>query len=141
MNADKPLAKLKGDTAPILARLNEGEKAIDIAASLGISHVALYTWLLAHCPDEWRAISAAKALVRLEKAENELGDAELTPDNVSVTRSKAAAGLAQWGLERTFPKIYADAKPEQGGVTVQVLIQRDGEISTNVIPNPQDEAA
>ncbi len=134
MNAGKPLAALRGDPATILERLNAGESACGIAESLGISHVALYAWLLTHCPEEWRAVSAAKALTRFEKADADLNDPLKTPDNVSVTRSANAARLAQWSLERTFPKIYADAKNGSEGVTVQVLIQRDGSTAIQVQP-------
>lgn len=130
-NAGKPLAALNGDPTSILARLYDGESAPQIAKSLGIHHTALYAWLLTYCPEEWRAASAARQLSRLEAAEDALNDPLATPDNVSVTRSQAAAKLAQWGLERTT-KLYADAKNDNSGVTVQVLIARDGEVQSIV---------
>lgn len=136
MNAGKPLAALNGDASSLIERLNDGETAAQVAQSLGITNAALYAWMLEHCPEQWRAASAAQSLVRLEKAEGELNDAELTPDKVDVARSSASARLAQWSLERTFPKIYADSKADAGGVTVQVLIARDGESAVIVQGNP-----
>lgn len=129
-NADKPLAALAGNAEPILARLRAGERASVIAEDLGVSHVALYGFLLRHAPEQWQEISAGKALSRLEQATEDL---EGAPDQLVVSRSRELAKLAHWTLERTKRQIYGDNKQDQGGITVQVLIARDGQVQTNVI--------
>lgn len=123
-NSGKTLAQLNGDTTTVLDRLRDGERAVDIAKSLGVSHVALYAWLLRHSPDEWRAISAGKALARIEQAENEMDDAE---DQIAVSKARESHRMGAWSLERVARTIYGDNKADAGGITVQVLIAREGE--------------
>jgi hypothetical protein len=129
-NADKPLAQLQGDTSGILERLKT-ERAVDIAQSLGVSHVALYAWLLKHCPEEWKAISAGKALARIEQAEMDMDAAK---DQVAISKARESHRMGAWAAERVCRPIYGDTKQGNGDITVQVLIQRDGEsLQANVI--------
>ena len=120
MNAGRPLAELQGDPSSILARL-ENESAPAIAKSLGISDVALYKWLIQHCPGEWQAIATARQLARLDECEASLDDT--TTDGVSVSRTREKAKLAQWHLERANRKLFGDSKQEGAG-KVQIVIQR-----------------
>lgn len=128
-NEGKPLAALQGDTSEMLQRLRGGESVNQISASLGISQTALYDWILRHCPEEFMAISAARSLSRIEKAEQDLDAAQ---DQVDIGKARESARLAQWNLERANRKLYGDNKTESGGVNIQVVIDR-GEASVNVI--------
>ena len=130
-NANKPLANCNHDE--VLGRLRAGESPSQLAKSLGISHQAVYEWLIAHYPEQWMAISASKSLARIETAETSL-DAE-TIDQVGISRARESARLAQWTLERTAKRLYGDAK-EGGGTVVNVLVQRDG-VTVNTFENEQ----
>lgn len=124
-NAGKVLAELDGDASPILARLREGESVAVVAKSIGISHVALYEWLIRHSPDEWRAISSGKALARIEQAESDMDAAD---DQVKIAKARESHRMGAWTAERVARAIYGDNKNSNGDITVQVLVQRgDGE--------------
>lgn len=122
-HADKPLARLQGNTAPILARLMAGEKPQEVASTYGISREALNAWLLTHCAEEWRAISAGKSLAKLQDAEEAL---DAAGDMVSVSKSREQGKLATWNLERMIPHLYA-AKNGQGdgGINITVNVNRE----------------
>lgn len=120
-NAGKPLASLESPDL-ILQRLQDGESPMEIAQSLGVSDVALYKYLVRNCPDDWQAVSAARSLAKIEKAERELDSAELTPDSVSVSRSRESARLAMWNLERVARKMYGQRDESANGVNIQVVI-------------------
>lgn len=128
-NADQPLAQLQGNAEPILQRIRDGESARQVAVSLGISHNALYGFLLRNAPEAWMELSAGRCLARLEDAETLLDSAE---DQIAVSKARESARLAQWSLERASRKLYGENKADAGGVTVQVLIVRDGETQSIV---------
>jgi hypothetical protein len=129
-HADKVLAKFKGDTSVVLDRLRNGERAVDIAKDLGVSHVALYAFLLRNSPEEWKAISAGKALARIEQAENDMDSAT---DQTQISKARESHRMGAWAAERVARSIYGETKNGSGDITVQVLIQRDGEVQTNVV--------
>jgi hypothetical protein len=130
-NSGKPLAQYDGDTEVILKRLRAGESARAIALSLGVTHVSLYEWLIRHSPEEWKTISAGKALARIEQAESDMDSAE---NQVDIAKARESHRMGAWAVERVARAMYGDNKAESGGITVQVLIARDGEVQTNVIP-------
>lgn len=134
-HADKPLARFTGTPEVILSRLRNGENVTTVAAELEVSRTALYAWLLRNCAEEFMAISAGRSLSRIEQAETDL-DAEES-DQLKVTKARESARLAQWTLERASRRLFGDSKVESGGVTVQVLIVRDGETHTVI----EDSAA
>jgi hypothetical protein len=129
-NAGKPLAALNGDASSILERLRNGEGAANIAKDVGVSDVALYAFLLRNAPEQWQEISAGKALSRYEKAKSDLDAAS---DQIGIGKARESGKFAQWDLERASRKLYGDNKQDQGGITVQVLIARDGETHTKII--------
>jgi hypothetical protein len=124
--SSKPLAIYDGDAAPILERLRQGERVKVIAQEHGVSHQAVYAFLLQHCPDEWRAISASRSLSRMETAEHDMDDAE---DNVQVSKARESHRMAAWQLERVARGMYGDNKDAQAGVNIQVIVQRDGGVT------------
>jgi hypothetical protein len=129
-NAGKPLAALNGDTTEILARLRNGARVQDLATEYGVGHPAMYEWLMRHCPDEWTAISAGKSLARMEQAEADLDAAQ---DNTQVSKARESHRMGQWTLERVARRLYGDSKPDSSGITVQVIVARDGIIPPNII--------
>lgn len=129
-NANRPLAQLNGDASSILDRLAKGESVAQAAQSLGVSDVTLYGFLLRHAPEQWQELSAGKALSRYEKAKNDLDAAE---DQIGIGKARESGKFAQWDLERAARKFYGDNKQDSQGITVQVLIARDGEVQANTI--------
>lgn len=129
-NANKPLAQFKGDASPILDRMRNGETATAIAQSFGITDIALYAFLLRNAPEQWQEIVAGRALSRYEKAKTDLDAAD---DQVGIGKARESGKFAQWDLERASRKLFGDNKQDSQGVTVQVLIARDGQVHTNVL--------
>jgi len=118
MNANKALANVQPDE--VLDILRTGQSVSQVAKSYGISHQALYEWLLRHCPDQWVAISSARSLVKIEQAE-ELVDDE-NSDGLAITRAREKARMAFWQLERTARKMYGQKDESANGVNIQVVI-------------------
>lgn len=116
--ADAPLARLMGNAEPILARLMAGETAKQIAASYGVSKIALYAWLLRHVPDQWKEIKAGMAAARLDESEDAIAAAD---DQLSTTKGRELARIAQWQLER-LDKSYAPKQDGNAGVTINVRV-------------------
>lgn len=129
-NANRPLAQFNGDTSSVLERLRNGERPVDVAKDLGVSHVALYAFLLRNSPEEWKAISAGKALARIEQAEV---DMDAATDQTQISKARESHRMGAWAAERVARSIYGETKNGAGDITVQVLIQRDGEVQTNVV--------
>jgi len=129
INQDRPLARLQGNAAPILARLASGEKLVDVARQMGITSVALGTWLLEYAAEEYRAISAGRALARLQAAEDSIEDAT---DRLDVAKGRELGKLAGWQLER-LSKQYAANKDQNTGVNITVNVDRscDGSITVD----------
>lgn len=115
MNADKPLADLD-DALPILNRYEAGETIEVIAASLGISSIAVYRWLTRKAEAQWKEYQAARALADYESAEQELRTAT---DGVTLGRARELLKSQQWKLERVLRKIYG---PDAQQVNVQINI-------------------
>src|SRR3990167_10559981 len=157
MNAGKPLAALNGDVESIIAMFESGDTALQIAGKLGITHVALYKWLLRNCPEEWQAISAAKQLVKLDECEavwdsKYSGDARA--DGVTVSRTREKMKQAQWHLERANRKLFGDTKQidinqsvtqelriisDPGGILAKRLQQEADSVVIDVLAEDQPE--
>ena len=118
-HADKPLARLMGDTSQILARLMAGEKPKQVANSLGISREALNAWLLSHAPEEWRAISTGKSLARMEDAQELIESAE---EQIDINRGRELGKLAGWHMERMLPKLYGVKGEGSSGVSINISV-------------------
>jgi len=118
MNAGKPLVDAKPQD--ILHRL-QTENARTVAKDLGISHVALYAWLLRNCPDDWQALSAAVQLGKITDAQDTLDDKTIDMDSVAISRTRESAKLASWQLERVS-RIYAAKQEVNQGVSINVTI-------------------
>lgn len=93
--------------------------AAEIAKRFGISHQAVYAFLLRHAPDAWHECQVARALARKESAEDDLDsmrrgtysspDGEpMQVDGVAVALARERLKAAQWDLERVCRRIYGD---------------------------------
>ena len=98
---DKPLASLT--PAQVLVDY-DSLGALGIAEKYGISHQAVYRWLLANCPDEYRRYQSSKRLAKLDVNEAALDGAD---SNVAVSRVREQVKLNQWYLERLLPSLFA----------------------------------
>ncbi len=136
MNAGKPLAAFEGNADEILAVFETGLPIAKVAEKYGVSHQAMYAFLLRNAPEKWAAASAAQSLVKVEQAAEDLDSAS---DSVAVARSREVARLAQWNLERMAPRMYGDVKNTANGVNIQVVINRDGSADASVIDVDRDK--
>lgn len=87
----------------LLARLFDGDRPSDVAASLGVPYVVLRGWIEEHCPEDVLLAGRARADELEWKATNAVDNA--VPEEVAVAKLKAdhymkvAAKLdrAKWG--------------------------------------------
>ena len=102
---------------------------VDVARQMGITSTALGTWLLEYAAEEYRAISAGRALARLQAAEDSL---EGATDRLDVAKHRELGKLAGWQLER-LSKQYAANKDQNTGVNITVNVDRscDGSITVD----------
>jgi hypothetical protein len=120
------------DTDPklILQRYLSDETTKEIAASYGVTRQALGQYLLKVAESEWKEAQVARALARKESAEDDLEDAEKTPDMLSLSRARERLKAAQWDLERVCRRIYGQDAPPQGVNAVQININLRREDAT-----------
>lgn len=88
----------------VLDRYINGEQVAAIAPDYGVSDVTIYALLLREHQEAWRDIQAARALARLERAQDDLRTAE---DAISVARARELVRSAQWELERLCARLFA----------------------------------
>jgi transposase len=120
LNANKPLANVEPET--ILDRLYGGASVKEVAAEYGVSHAAMYAYLMRRCPEQWLAISTGKSLERLENAEAGMDEAD---DALKVSKARESHRMGAWTLERVARAFFGDTK-NQAAVTVNVVIDRSG---------------
>ena len=68
-----------------------------VARQLGVRRSSLTLWLRERCPEEWKNIQIARALIRKEDADVGL---ERAPDALSLARAREMLRSGQWDLER-----------------------------------------
>jgi hypothetical protein len=130
------------DTDPklILQRYLSDETTKEIAASYGVTRQALGQYLLKVAESEWKEAQVARALARKESAEDDLEDAEKTPDMLSLSRARERLKAAQWDLERVCRRIYGQDAPPQGVNAVQININLRREDATIAAHNGVSDA-
>ena len=116
---DDVLANLCGDCEPILAELYGGTSVAELAKRWGVTSMAIYGHLLAYAPEEFRAVSANRALGRKVECEERL---EAASDNVSVSKWRALLQSTEWELERVAPKVFGVKQPGEG---LQITVNLD----------------
>jgi len=126
----------KVDPNVLLTRYMNGESGVDIARSFGVTRQALSLYMLRHAEDQWRDVQVAKALTRLEQAEDAM---EGAPDMLALSRAREQARSAQWQLERLCRRIYGQDVP-QSVAAVQVNINLRRESATNAAQHKVIEA-
>ena len=99
------VAQAKANLPAIVKEYAEGKTSLsELAAKNGVSHVALYRWMLTDIGKGRYDDLVTDALVaRIAEADKELGDAA---DSVSVARAHAQARFARMDLERRRPHLY-----------------------------------
>lgn len=118
LNANKPLANV--DPADVLDKLYGGASVKDVAAEYGVSHAAMYAYLMRACPEQWLAISTGKSLERLENAEADMDEAD---DQLQVSKARESHRMGAWTLERVARAFFGDLK-NQTAVSISVVIDR-----------------
>lgn len=116
---DDVLANLCGECGPILEELYGGVSVADLAGRWGVTEMAVYAHLLKYAPEEFRELSANRALGRRRELEEKLAAAD---DNVKVSKFKALLSSAEWELERVAPKVFGT---KQGGEGLSITVNVD----------------
>lgn len=104
----------------VLDRALNGERQIDIAASLGIHQTRLSQLLLRYAEDDWKSVQVARSLAALDKCDQ---DIELAPDMLSLARARERQKSAQWQLERLHRRLFGQQEQGLGsGNNIQINI-------------------
>jgi hypothetical protein len=133
--AKRPLANLPAErrteiAQSVLTRYINGEQVAQMAPEYGVSDVTIYALLLRDHEEDWKEVQRARALARLERAQNEL---EVAPDALSLARARERVRSAQWELERLLRRIYGqDQVAEQAG-RVSITLNIGGAGATNAV--------
>lgn len=103
----------------ILTRYEQGEMIPEQAKSLGVTHQAIYRFLLAKAPDKWREYQTARVMHEYEMAKKRCEEA---PDALALARAREGLRAAQWELERLCRRLYGQDQPPASGNAVQINI-------------------
>lgn len=87
----------------VLDRYINGEQVANIAPEYNVSDVTIYALLLREHESAWKDIQTARALARLESAQDRL---EHSQDALSLARARESVRSAQWELERLLNRLY-----------------------------------
>ena len=109
-------AALMKDT---ISRALNDERIADIAASYGLAKSTLNAALLRHSGDEWRDAQAARALTKLQEAQDGLDSAT---DVLSLARAREQIKSRQWELERLCRRLYGQDAPANTGSGISIII-------------------
>src|SRR5690242_11317908 len=101
-----------------------------MAPEFGISDVTAYALLLRDHQEEWKEAQRARALARLDRAQNNLKTA---PDALSLARAREEVRAAQWELERLLRRLYGQDQPAGLGNAVQININLRREKETKAV--------
>ena len=110
--AKRPLSHLTPErrseiASQVLDRYMAGEQVADMASEYETSDVTIYALLLREHEADWKDIQEARALARLERANNACRTA---PDALSLARAREELRSAQWELERLCRRLYGEEK-------------------------------
>ena len=114
------------DPKTVLQRYLSDESTKDIAESYGVTRQALNQFLIRTAEQEWKDAQVARAIARKESAEDDLDNAESTPDALALSRTRERLKAAQWDLERVCRRIYGQDAPPAGANAVQININLRG---------------
>lgn len=107
----------------VLDRYIAGEQVANIAPEYNTSDVTIYALLLREHQDAWKDIQTARALARLEKAQDKLDD--VTLDALSLARTREQVRSAQWELERLLKRLYSTSSEvtgkDGGPITIEIV--------------------
>ncbi len=134
--AKRPLSHLSPErraeiASQVLDRYLAGEQVADIAPEYETSDVTIYALLLREHESDWKDIQEARALARLERANNSCRTA---PDALSLARAREELRSAQWELERLCRRLYGEDR-------TQVAVQIQPILNISVAAVPQEHSA
>lgn len=135
---NSPLAKYSQNPQELIKQLYSGLSTEQIAQNHGITRYAVNDWLLNNSEDEWKRFQVAKALTKLEEAEDKLHDDAVCTDMLSLARAEKQVKSAQWQLERLFQRIYGTKPDAAQGLTIQVIINDPMQTVSTVIEQDKD---
>ena len=138
--AKRPLHQVPAEerakiAATVLDRYINGEQVANIAPEYGVSDVTIYALLLREHQDAWKDIQTARALARLEKAQDDL---ETANDALSLARARERVRSAQWELERLMRRIYGQNQEVSGQAPISISINLRGEAEVDITPGLHD---
>ena len=125
------------DPKTVLQRYLSDESTKDIAESYGVTRQALNQFLIRTAEQEWKDAQVARAIARKESAEDDLDNAESTPDALALSRTRERLKAAQWDLERVCRRIYGQDAPPAGANAVQININLRGNGATSAVQQPE----
>jgi hypothetical protein len=139
--AKRPLGNLPAERRAeiadqVLDRYMQGEQVAAMSSEYGTSDVTIYALLLRERQDEWKDIQTARALARLEVAQDKLGTAA---DALSLARAREQVRSAQWELERLLSRLYGQKQEVQHTVAPVLHIHLAQDVGTVIEHAPQIE--
>lgn len=130
----------------LLARYRSGQNGYEIAKHYGVTHQALYAYLLRHREKDWQSEQVARSLADYEKAKTEYEtirrQAKQINDQKDADRARIALACAQaqvkaaqWDLEKLCRRLFGqDAPPSTGsGLVINIGIHRSDTDQSQVI--------
>ena len=102
-----------------------------IAAKLGVRRSSLTLWLRKTCPEDWKNVQIAKALMRKEDADEGIEGAS---EPMQLARAREMLRSGQWDLERLDSKNYG--QKQELTVSVQPVFTINA-----LAPGPDNGAA
>lgn len=104
------------DPQSIVQRYIAGEKIKEMAAQYAVSRIAMYSFLLRHCPEDWMAAQKARAFAMKEQGEELITDAT---DPLELGKGREQLRAGQWDLERVDRKNYG--RDDHVNITFDVI--------------------
>jgi HD superfamily phosphohydrolase len=87
----------------VIARYLKGEKVEEIAKEYGCSRWVMNQALVAHAETEWKDAQVARAITRLNDAEDLLDNAK---DAFELAKGREILKSAQWMLEKLWRRLF-----------------------------------
>jgi len=112
-----------------LARYANGERIVDIAASLGVVPSSIIRQFLRDCPDDWREVQASASLQAYLDAVQALDQLEAVEGPVACNLAQARVKTRQWELERLLKRLYGPSQEitgADGGPLVVEIVKFSG---------------
>jgi hypothetical protein len=133
-----PEARREQIALELLTGYAQGKEVAEMAPEYGVSDVTAYALLIRDHEAEWKQAQEARAVVRRDKAVNDLQELrkqlwetqrETPHDLLSLARIREQVKLAEiqakraeWELERVFKRIYGQDQAAAGGSALHISL-------------------